>query len=184
MAEALAQRNGIIGYFRGILHFSVTTHPFTYYLAAAALRIGQFQCMHYKGVFNRPRPVRLFPELMPPIEPPGHSAFPSGHSTQSFLIARCLETVVPVAIGAPSGGKPSPYARLAERLAKNREVLGVHYPSDTAAGMKLAEGCFKLMLQCPSIAGSGGAVADTIDDASIYANGWIAQARKEWEPRR
>ncbi|UZF95477.1 hypothetical protein [Bosea sp. NBC_00550] len=42
MSEALAQRNGIIGYFRALLQFSLQTHPHTYYLAATALRLGQF----------------------------------------------------------------------------------------------------------------------------------------------
>ena len=89
----------------GLLQFSLATHPYTYYLAAAALRAGQFLCMHYKGQFNRPRPGRLDPSLMPQIDPPGHSAYPSGHSLQSFLIAHCLEQVVPtVVVTAPLVG--------------------------------------------------------------------------------
>ena len=70
MQEALAQRNGIIGYFRALLHFSLRTHPYTYYLAASALRVGQFLCMYYKDRFNRPRPVRLDPSILSPIDPP------------------------------------------------------------------------------------------------------------------
>ena len=63
MQEALAQRNGIIGYFRALLQFNLQTHPYTYYLAASALRVGQFLCMYYKDKFNRPRPVRLDPSI-------------------------------------------------------------------------------------------------------------------------
>ena len=35
---------------------------------------------------------------MPMIDPPGHAAYPSGHATQSRLVARCLEQVMPSAI--------------------------------------------------------------------------------------
>jgi membrane-associated phospholipid phosphatase len=152
MAEAMAQRGGLIGYFRGVLSFSPETHPNTYYLCAAALRIGQFQCMHYKQVFRRPRPGRVIPGLMPPIDAPGHPAYPSGHATESHLIAMCLEAVVPAAI---SGGLPNiqqgPLRRIAERMSKVREVLGLHYPSDTAAGVTLAQRTFPIMQACPTV---------------------------------
>ena len=138
MQEALAQRNGIIGYFRALLQFNLQTHPYTYYLAASALRVGQFLCMYYKGNFNRPRPVRLDPSMLSPIDPPGHPSYPSGHSIQSFLIARCLEQVVPVLLGTAFPDGQSPIRLLAERIAKLREVLGVHYPTDTIAGRRVA----------------------------------------------
>ena len=141
MQEALAQRNGIIGYFRALLQFNIQTHPYTYYIAASALRVGQFLCMFYKDKFSRPRPVRLDPSILSPIDPPGHPSYPSGHALQSFLIARCLEQVVPVPLGTaaalPDGH--SPFRLLAERIAKLREVLGVHYPSDTIAGRRVAD---------------------------------------------
>jgi hypothetical protein len=41
--------------------------------------------------------------------------------------------------------------RLAERVARNREVLGLHYPSDSAAGRTLAEMSLLLLLQCPTV---------------------------------
>ncbi|MGW9333697.1 hypothetical protein [Bosea sp. NPDC055594] len=207
MSEALAQRNGIIGYFRALLQFNLQTHPYTYYFTATALRLGQFLCMYYKDMFNRPRPVRLDPSLLAPIDPPGHPAYPSGHATQSFLIAKCLEQVVPVALvsrppdASNPKGQPGPFWLLAERIAKLREVLGVHYPSDTKGGLRLAEGAFPLMLKCPRIAGQAGADIDgdgvpdnQLKDATggplsiagqpIYDDGWLALARREWEPRQ
>ncbi|MDP3256238.1 phosphatase PAP2 family protein [Bosea sp. (in: a-proteobacteria)] len=199
MSEAMAQRNGIIGYFRALLQFNVQTHPYTYYLVATALRLGQFLCMYYKGVYNRPRPVRLDPSLLAPIDPPGHPAYPSGHATQAFLIARCLEQVAPVALGTGPANRQSPFWLLAERIAKLREVLGVHYPSDTKGGLRLAEAAFPLMLRCLRIAGGvdndGDGVPDNhLSDAfgeplsiagqPIYDDGWLALARREWEPRQ
>ncbi|WP_442865101.1 hypothetical protein [Bosea sp. NBC_00550] len=144
--------------------------------------------------------------MLAPIDPPGHPAYPSGHATQSFLIAKCLEHVVPVALGPqpdpnnPNHVQPSPFWLLAERIAKLREVLGVHYPSDTRGGLRLAEGAFPLMLKCTRIAGfsvdedlDGNPDNQLEDDTGaplsilgqpIYDNGWLALARREWEPRK
>lgn len=150
MAEALAQCDNIIGYFRGVLSFTPFSHPWTYGLATIALRVGEFQVMHYKARFNRPRASRFAPQLMPPIEVPGHASFPSGHSTQSHLMALCLAEVMPKAASQPEPDS-GPLQRLAERVARNREVLGVHYPSDSKAGKKLAKATFPLLAQCPSV---------------------------------
>ena len=104
-----------------------------------ALRVGQFQAMHYKHKFQVPRPSYLAPALMPPIDPPGHASFPSAHATESWLVARCLKEVMPVEAHEALD-------RMAERIARNREVLGVHYPSDSAAGKKLAAKTSELLL--------------------------------------
>jgi len=153
--EALAQRNGIIDYFRTILSFTSSTHPMTFGLAAIAIRIGEFQVMHYKAKYNRPRPSRLSPRLAPLIEVPGHASYPSGHSTQAHLVARCLEEVMPVEVALP-GAAPDekafgPLQCLADRIARNREVMGLHYPSDSSAGKKLADGTFELLKECPAV---------------------------------
>jgi hypothetical protein len=153
--EALAQCNGIIEYFKGILSFTSSTHPMTFGLAAIAIRVGEFQVMHYKAKYNRPRPSRLSPRLMPLIEVPGHASYPSGHSTQAHLVARCLEGVMPIEVAqpvkAPSGRELGPLQCLADRIARNREVMGLHYPSDSRAGKILADETFKLLKKCPTV---------------------------------
>ncbi|HWS65551.1 MAG TPA: hypothetical protein VN325_22560, partial [Steroidobacteraceae bacterium] len=87
----------------------------------------------------------------------------------------------------------SPFRLLAERIAKLREVLGVHYPSDTRAGRRVAGNAFPLMMRCPRIAGTpgpddnGDGVPDNklldIAGQPIFDNGWLAFARREWMPR-
>jgi hypothetical protein len=145
VAEAMAQNRAILQYFSGILDFNLRSRPATVYLCTAALRIGSFQAMHYKYKYNRVRPSRLSPRLMPPIEPPGHASFPSGHATQARLIALCLEAVMPGAI-IPAQPDQGPLRQMADRIARNREVLGLHYRSDSAAGKQLANETFNLML--------------------------------------
>ena len=173
LQEALIQRDAVLDYFRGVLNFSAASHPYTYDLAYAALKVGQFIAMHYKRRLNIPRPSYISPSLMPPIDPPGHASFPSGHATEAYLIARCLAHVLSGVLpsvdhtAASFDLDRSPLMRMAERIARNREVLGVHYPLDSEAGRVLAEHAETLLLQCRSV-----------DESN--SDGLIAQARLEW----
>jgi hypothetical protein len=54
---------------------------------------------------------------------------------------------------------------MAQRIARNREVLGLHFPSDSKAGQLLAEESFKILMQC-----------DTVK------NEIIPKAKNEWWP--
>jgi hypothetical protein len=147
LAEALAQCEGIDDYFRGVLSFTQSSHPWTFGLMQIALRVGEFQAMHYKYKFNRPRASTLSPWLMPPIEVPRHASYPSGHSTQSHLVALILGEVMP----DWARGTNAPLRLLAQRIARNREVMGLHYPSDTKAGEKLAKESFLLLRECGTV---------------------------------
>jgi membrane-associated phospholipid phosphatase len=162
MAEALAQLNNLVVYWCGLLMFNKASHPATYRLSQIALRVAQFQAMHYK--FNpgtplaplkpRPRASQLSPSLMPPIDVPGHASYPSGHATESYLLAGMLAQVMPAAASTettPGDPDSPPLRRLAERVARNREVLGLHYPSDSKAGKYLGDQSLQLLLQCPSV---------------------------------
>jgi membrane-associated phospholipid phosphatase len=154
MSEALAQRSNLQAYWRGILMFNAASHPWTCDLLAVAACVGQFQGMHYKNEFNRPRPSQILPALMPPISPPGHASFPSAHATEAYLMALCLKEVMPAAVSTPvdpNDPETTALQRMAQRIARNREVLGVHYPSDSAAGKKLAEESFRLLKKCRSV---------------------------------
>jgi hypothetical protein len=186
MAEALAQRSGGIGYFRGILSFTAASHPATAMLCAVALQIGHFQAMYYKKVFKRPRPSQRLPHLMPPIDPPGHAAFPSGHATQAWLIAEVLKKVIPICPAEvpdpanPPQTQPAPEEHplnfVAQRIARNREVLGLHYPSDSAAGRRLADVTLLLLEQCPTINAPNANEGGLFD----HQNGLLAMAQAEW----
>lgn len=87
--------------------------------------------MKYKEDFNRVRPHILAPDIAPVIEVPQHPAYPSGHSTEAHFIAAVLSELAPQR-------RAEFFARAAE-IAKHREIAGVHYPSDSAAGALLAQ---------------------------------------------
>jgi len=155
-------RRTIIGYFQGITPFTFISHPDTLRLCHAALVVAQFLAIHFKMSFKRPRPSQLHPGLLPPIDVPQHASYPSAHATEAWLVALCLDEVV-----VDGGGNkimqtthPGPplvtrnaLHDMATRIARNREVLGVHYKSDSAAGKLLAEQAFDIMKTCPTAAG-------------------------------
>jgi membrane-associated phospholipid phosphatase len=78
-----------------------------------------------KGVFRRARPtIEDLPAL---IATPTALSFPSAHASSSFAAARAYSTLLPA----------GPLYATATALALSRVYLGVHYPSDIAAGALL-----------------------------------------------
>ena len=64
-------------------------------------------------------------------------AYPSGHSTQAHLIAHVLTALVPA--------KTHEIFTVAHDIARNREIAGMHYSSDSQAGERLAIVIFSLL---------------------------------------
>ena len=95
--------------------------------------------LHQKLLYNRARPFQYFPELDPPICP-AHASYPSGHSTSAHGLAYLLDAALDVP-GDPHRRERDEISRIAFRVAENREVAGVHFRSDTEAGMALARFC-------------------------------------------
>ena len=83
-----------------------------------------------KKHFDRVRPSYLDPRIRPCIEVPGHASYPSGHATEAFSIGLVLGRADPC--------HAQEYMRVAFEIARNREMAGVHYQSDTQAGNRLA----------------------------------------------
>ncbi|HEY8612954.1 MAG TPA: hypothetical protein VIL69_16915, partial [Roseomonas sp.] len=165
LGEILNQDIDFIGEFVELLGASPHGHPHTFRLLFAASLIGQFAAMHCKNVHNTPRPSRLCPALLPPIPVPGHPAFPSGHATQAYLIAELAAHVLPASL-APLGDV---LRERAKRIARNREIAGLHFESDSKAGRALAL-----------------AIASILQNAAkmpVFAHataGTVAGAKAEW----
>ena len=110
--------------------------------------IALYVAMEWKAKYMRPRPSQICPALLPPIAVPGHASYPSGHSTQAHLMALCMGAVFD---GLTAGQQPNTMpmrrdlAALADRIARNREIAGLHYPSDSQAGVKIAGSILLLM---------------------------------------
>jgi hypothetical protein len=155
----MSQMTTFDAYFQGALGYTPATHPCTNFLVQGCMRAAEFAAMHYKNHFQRPRPSQLWPQLMPPVQVPGHASFPSAHSTQTHTIATVVQKV---AAGVVSSVDDIT-TRLAQRISRGREVLGLHYPSDTVAGEHLAQDVATAFIAAPGIARL------------------IAAAQREWE---
>jgi acid phosphatase (class A) len=97
--------------------------------------------MREKRRFDRVRPDKLLSSVAPAIDVPSHPAYPSGHATQSFFLAYVL--------GAINNERAVEYLARAAEIARHREVAGLHYPSDSAAGKELARQYFEALQKDP-----------------------------------
>jgi len=179
VSEIDVQADGLADYFFDFIGASEGRHPWTIELVNCGLAIGNIAYMSYKDKFKRVRPSFLCPGLIPAFGPPAHPAFPSGHSFLGHFIALLLLEIPGLfqRYGISSGNPgdigqavevdtldgrdpiPSPMFWLSQRLAKNRERLGVHYASDSFGSRHLASGIWYALLKetgsnhikCPSL---------------------------------
>jgi acid phosphatase (class A) len=131
MGEIVAQAQDLTGYWADLLMTTPTSRPATWTVISGAMAIGHIVAMHFKYKYNRPRPVQVFPALMPAVMTPPHASFPNSHALQSRLISELMILVCPAL--------KEPLTKIASRVAENREIAGVHYGSDKACSEALAE---------------------------------------------
>jgi hypothetical protein len=141
-AEIIQQHTaeGAISYWLGMLMLDPSYAPATCLLVRVARRVGELVGMCLKHEFRFPRPSQLCPAIVPMIDPPAHPSFPSGHALQGRLISLVLKDVRGV---LPQANEL--LDELAERVALNRTVAGLHYPTDNKAGVVAAEEVHKML---------------------------------------
>jgi hypothetical protein len=156
MPDIIAQDTGFPEHFVHLLGMTEKTHPKTFLVLKIAAWCGQTAMVYFKKQKKRLRPSQIMPALFPPVDFL-HPSWPSGHSLVSHLMARCAAAVRPEMGGVLRG--------LADQIGRNREVAGLHFASDTNAGIELADKLFDdIIMRIPSI-------QRAIDDA-----------KTEWQP--
>ncbi|MGB6452266.1 MAG: phosphatase PAP2 family protein [Steroidobacteraceae bacterium] len=93
-----------------------------------------------KSEFGRPRPFTVEPRLHPVVAPPQSPSYPSGHSTWAYTTALVLGDMVPE--------RRRQLLVRAGEYAYDRNVAGVHYPSDVEAGKLAGTALATLLLTC------------------------------------
>jgi undecaprenyl-diphosphatase len=115
----------------GLAHFARLVTAFAIEFAAYAT---------LKKLTSRPRPFVALPAVVRLVAPPDEFSFPSGHTAAAFVMLTVL--------GSAYTLLAVPLAALSVLIGISRVYLGVHYPSDVAAGALLGclSGCFALAL--------------------------------------
>lgn len=125
-------------------HASTTGQPLksnTIELIAELLDAVQWPLFILKRIYNRGRPdsccgAELRPMFADSPLQPKHPSFPSAHACNAYVVALLLNQISPK---PGSGSGLSAYEEAALKVAKNREIAGLHYASDSAAGIALAK---------------------------------------------
>jgi acid phosphatase (class A) len=127
-----------------LLGIDPTTHPHTFLLMKLVARVGEVVMMHFKRIYQRARPSQICPTLFPPVPVPGHASYPAGHALIAHLTSIALIDIpLPATLHAP-------LIELARRVGFNREIAGLHYESDTAAGVDVANQVLPYLNNCPT----------------------------------
>lgn len=103
--------------------------PLTAMLVANAWKDAEYYIWKYKNYFLRIRPYKLEPQLKN-LEETNWAAYPSGHATNSYVNAYLFSELLPEF--------SSFFIKDAYDMAHSREIIGVHYPSDSESGRVLA----------------------------------------------
>ncbi len=109
--------------------FGPETLPKTADLMARVQSDASYYIWTQKYRFDRARPYELEPRIER-LETPNFPAYPSAHSANSWVAAFVFEELLPESRDV--------FHRGAAELAFSREILGVHFPSDSASGRELA----------------------------------------------
>lgn len=109
--------------------FNADSLPLTAALAANVWKDAEYLIWKYKNYFIRIRPYKLDKALQN-LEETNWAAYPSGHATNSYVNAYLYSELLP--------DFSSFFLKDAFDMAHSREIIGVHYPSDSESGRLLA----------------------------------------------
>jgi PAP2 superfamily protein len=128
---------GALNYWTGLIRIDPSQEKHSFLLMLIARKIGEYVAMGLKDKYRFRRPSQVYPLLFPIVDPPDTPSFPSSHSTQAHLISGVLT----LALKYPGGLTAGALRVLANRVARNREIAGVHYPMDSDCGAFVAIKC-------------------------------------------
>ena len=117
--------------------FNADSLPLTAKLVAHVWEDASYYIWKYKNYFLRIRPYKLEPNLKN-TEETNWAAYPSGHATNSYVNAYLYSELLPEF--------SSFFIKDAYDMAHSREIIGVHYPSDSESGRLLAYQLVKKLL--------------------------------------
>lgn len=112
-------------------NFTAATLPVTDKLLARVGAQTSAVSARSKKLWKRARPFRTDARIQPVGRKPVDASYPSGHATRAFAWAVVLGELFPA--------KKEELLARAKEIGQSRLIVGVHYPSDVAAGTKLGQ---------------------------------------------
>jgi acid phosphatase (class A) len=109
--------------------FNPNDLPVTVDVLGRVWRDASYYMWRLKFRYARVRPYNIDPNIKP-LQEPNWAAFPSGHSFYSHMLAYLCSEVAPEFSDI--------FLNDARAIAHSREIIGVHFPSDSEAGRVLA----------------------------------------------
>jgi acid phosphatase (class A) len=130
--EAVRDKNYSLKLVTDVVDFDFETkYPNTFKVLANADIDAYYITSMLKKANGRLRPFIQHPTLVVPLFTAGDFGYPSGHSSGTELHARILGKVFPL--------QSDDLLRRARQVADGRVVAGVHYTTDTEAGIELGD---------------------------------------------
>lgn len=133
-AEILSQLGFPTVYLSMILGLTNAEHPRTFGLITATQVAAAHAAMVMKIGLAVRRPDQVDGRIQPMIPTPAHFSFPSAHATEAYAVLTVLERW---GVFADQEARIRMLRGLAERIAVNRTVAGVHFPIDSWTGAVL-----------------------------------------------
>jgi acid phosphatase (class A) len=118
--------------------FNAKSLPLTAALMGRMWRDASYHVWSLKFKYSRIRPWVIDPKVKN-LENANWAAFPSGHSSHSFILAYLYSELAPEFSDI--------FLNDAHNIAHSREIIGVHYPSDSEAGRVFARQFVDRLLQ-------------------------------------
>ena len=139
LPEILTQAGGATAYLGAIAGLHPGRRSYTYELLGIAETFATQIVLKVKHLLACRRPDTLSAQVQPAIPTPGHGTLPSGHATESFIVAVLLAHLMDQELTHGTGDRTHVDQLMlqAARISVNRHVAGVHFPVDSMAGATL-----------------------------------------------
>jgi membrane-associated phospholipid phosphatase len=166
--EILAQIDNQFAFVASVTGLNPDRHRNTVELLVNAIQFTVLIEMQFKHGLACWRAHQYSAQVQPVITTPGHGSFPSGHSTQAFMLARLLSFMLPA--GAYFDSMREQLYRQAARIATNRVIAGVHFPIDSIAGRLLGHSIAEYIIARLTKGNAGQVVYREFDASVATAN--------------
>lgn len=138
-----AQEGGVVQAFISEGQLKPEDMPITNLLVGELVQDIEYFMFRDKLKYRRAAPSQLSDKVSVVGEVQSYPSYPSGHAIMAYSSALLLSELDP--------RNTNKYMKLADDIAKRREIAGLNYPSDTAAGKQAAVAVYEGLRTQPDL---------------------------------